>query len=69
MSFAIVLKLTFKSRVCFRVFCHGIAKRADCKVEFNQSCWLYSVPNLLVIQHVENLYLRGNNVRVMYERM
>ena len=30
-------------------FCHGIAKGADCKVEFNQlSCWLYSVPNLLV---------------------
>ena len=26
MSFAIVPKLTFKSRVCFRVFCHGIAK-------------------------------------------
>ena len=31
-------------------FCHGIAKGVDCKVEFNQpSCWLYSVPNLLVI--------------------
>ena len=30
-------------------FCHGIAKGGDCKVEFNQpSCWLYSVPNLLV---------------------
>ena len=28
---------------------HGIAKGGDCKVEFNQpSCWLYSVPNLLV---------------------
>ena len=37
-----------KSRVCFRV-CHRIAKWGDCKVEFNQpSCWLYSVPNLLV---------------------
>ena len=30
-------------------FCHEIAKEGDCKVEFNQpSCWLYSVPNLLV---------------------
>ena len=30
-------------------FCHGIAKGGDCKVEFYQpSCWLYSVPNLLV---------------------
>ena len=27
-----------KSRVCFRVFCHGIAKEEDCKVEFNQPC-------------------------------
>ena len=32
MSFAIVPKLTFKSRVCYRVFCHGIAKGRDCKV-------------------------------------
>ena len=31
-------------------FCHEIAKGGDCKVEFIQSiCWLYSVPNLLVI--------------------
>ena len=38
-----------KSRVCFRVL-HGIAKGGDCKVEFNQPfCWLYSVPNLLII--------------------
>ena len=37
-----------KSRVCFR-FCHEIAKGGDCKVESNQpSCWLYSVPNLLI---------------------
>ena len=37
-----------KSRVCLG-FCHEIAKEGDCKVEFNQpSCWLYSVPNLLV---------------------
>ena len=32
-------------------------------------CWLYSMPNLLVIQHVETLYLGGNNVRVMCERV
>ena len=32
MSFAIVPKLTFKSRVCYRVFYHGIAKERDCKV-------------------------------------
>ena len=32
MSFAIVPKITFKSRVCYRVFCHGIAKGEDCKV-------------------------------------
>ena len=32
MSFAIVPKLTFKSGVCYRVFCHGIAKGGDCKV-------------------------------------
>ena len=38
MSFAIVPKLTFKSRVCVRVFGHGIAKGGDCKVEFNQPC-------------------------------
>ena len=41
-----------------------------CKVEFNQlSCWLYSVPNLLVIQHLKTLYLGGNHVRVMCERV
>ena len=32
-------------------------------------CWLYSMPNLLVIQHVEIMYLGGNNVRVVCERM
>ena len=35
-----------------------------CKVEFNQpSCWLYSVPNLLVFSQLETLYLGGNHVR------
>ena len=51
-------------------FCHGIAKGGDCKVEFIQSFfWLYSVPNLLVIRHLETLYLGGNNVRVVCERV
>ena len=39
-----------------------------CKVEFNQlSCWLYSVPNLLVFQHLVTLYLSGFVVRVVSE--
>ena len=49
-------------------FCHGIAKGGDCKVKFNQpSCWLYSVPNLLVFQQLVNLYLDGILVRVVSE--
>ncbi len=49
-------------------FCHGIAKGGDCKVEFIQpSNWLYSVPNLLVIQHLVTLYLGGFDVRVVSE--
>ena len=51
-------------------FCHGIAKGGDCKVEFNQPFfWIYSMPNLLVIQYLETLYLCGNHVRVVCERM
>ena len=51
-------------------FCQGITKGGDCKVEFIQSfCWLYSVPNLLIIQHLETLYLCGNHVKVVYERV
>ena len=39
-----------------------------CKVEFIQSSnWLYSVPNLLVIQHLVTLYLGGFDVRVVSE--
>ena len=39
-----------------------------CKVEFNQpSCWLYSVPNLLVFRHLVTLYLGGFAVRVVSE--
>ena len=37
-----------KSKVCFRVLSRN-SQRGGCEVEFNQpSCWLYSVPNLLV---------------------
>ena len=32
-------------------------------------CWLNSVKNLLVIQHLETLYLGGNHVRVVCERV
>ena len=49
-------------------FCHGIAERGDCKVEFYQPFyWLYSVPNLLVFQHLVTLYLGGFVVRVVTE--
>ena len=35
-------------------------RKNTCKVEFNQpSCWLYSVPNLLVFQYLVTLYLGG----------
>ena len=51
-------------------FCHGIAKGGDYKVEFIQSfCLFYSVSNLLVIQHLETLYLGRNHVRVVYEKV
>ena len=41
-----------------------------CKVEFNQpSYWLYSVPNLLVFLQLVTLYLGGNHVRVVCERV
>ena len=49
-------------------FCHGIAKGRDCEVEFNQlSCWLYSVPNLLIFQQLVTLYLGGILIRVVSE--
>ena len=51
-------------------FCHGIAKVGDWKVEFIQSfCWLYSMLNFLVIQYLETLYLGGNHVRVVCEKV
>ena len=51
MSFVIVPKLTFKSRVCYRVFCHEIAKGGDCKVVIYNYvlCWLYSMTKSVVI--------------------
>ena len=49
---------------------HIAAKEGNCKVEFIQSfCWLYSVSNLLIIQHLETLYLGGNHVRVVCEKV
>ena len=51
-------------------FYHGIAKGGDCKVKFNQpSCWLYSVQNLFVFYQLVTLYLGGNHVRVVCERV
>ena len=39
-----------------------------CKVEFIQpSNWLYSVPNLIVFQHLVTLYLGGLVVRIVSE--
>ena len=54
----------------FRAFTKVGSKPTDtqpnCKVEFNQpSSWLYSVPNLLVFQHLVTLYLGGLVVRVV----
>ena len=50
------------------VCCHEINYIVMCKVEFIQpSNWLYSVPNLLVIQHLVTLYLGGFDVRVVSE--
>ena len=41
----------FKSRVYFRMFCHGIAKGGDCKVVIYNYvlCWLYSMTKSVVI--------------------
>jgi len=50
-SFAIVPKLMFKSEVCYKVFCHGIAKGGDCKVVIYNYvlCWFYSMTKSVVI--------------------
>ena len=44
MSFAIVPKLTFKFKVYYKVFFHGIAKGGDYKVVIYNYvlCWIYS---------------------------
>ena len=61
MSFAIVPKLTFKSGVYYRVFCHGIAKGRDCKVVIYNYilCWLYFMTKSVVIALIYNLVLCG----------
>ena len=53
------IKIIFEEFTCTKTMC---------KVEFIQpSNWLYSVPNLLVIQHLVTLYLGGFDVRVVSE--
>ena len=51
MRFAIVSKLTFKSTVCYRVFCHRIAKGGDCKIVIYNYvlCWLYCMTKNVII--------------------
>ena len=45
-----------------------VIEEETCKVEFKQpSCWLYSVPNLLVFQQLGTQYLGGILVRVVNE--
>ena len=45
-----------------------LVRLSVCKVEFIQpSCWLYSVPNLLVFQQLVTLYLGRFVVRVVSE--
>ena len=47
---------------------HGYKGIYICKVEFIQpSCWLYSVPNLLVFQQLVILYLGRFVVKVVSE--
>ena len=53
---------------CVNKIRSGLKTNQSCKVEFIQpSNWLYSVPNLLVIQHLVTLYLGGFVVRVVSE--
>ena len=68
MSFAQLFPTHMLSLESVLGFCHEIAKRGDCKVEFNQpSFWIYSVSNLLVFQHLVTLYLGVIVVRVVSE--
>ena len=50
MSFAIVPKLEFKSRVCYRVFGHKIAKGGDYKIVIYNYVlyWIYSITKSVV---------------------
>ena len=61
MTFAIVPKLTFKSRVYYRVFCHRIAKGGDCKIVIYNYvlCWLYSMNKSVVIALIYFLVFCG----------
>ena len=61
MSFAIVPKLTFKSRVCYKVFCHGIAKEGNCKIMIYKYVlyWFYSMTKSVVIALIYILVLCG----------
>ena len=61
MNFAIVPKLTFKSRVSYKVFCHGIAKGGSCKVVIYNYilCWLYSMTKSVVIGLISFLVFCG----------
>ena len=62
MSFAIVPKLMFKSRVCYRVFCHGITKGRDCKVVIYNYvlCWLYFMTKSVIIALIYFLVFLGD---------
>ena len=52
----------------FRLLRRSLLSLRACKVEFYQpSCWLYSMPNLLVFQKLVTLYLGGILVRVVSE--
>ena len=61
MSFTIVPKLTFKSRVCYSVFCHRIAKMGDSKVVIYNYvlCWLYFMTKNVVITLILFLVFLG----------
>ena len=70
MTFVQLFSTHMLSLEFFLGFCHGRAKGEDCKVEFNQPfCWLYFMPNLLVIQNLETPYLGGIHVRAVCERV
>ena len=60
-SFAIVPKLKFKSRVCYRVFCHRITKGGDCKVVIYNYIlyWLYFMTKCILIALIYFLVFCG----------